>query len=89
MWFTCSFEGEEEWCDFSETELLALPVPGQEGRAGKEGRLPEGFDFNSRRGDAFTHKKPGQCLRKSERICAGMPGIISREDGWRSAMEKQ
>ena len=67
FWFTCSFEGEEEWCDFSETELLALPVPGQEGRAGKEGRLPEGFDFNSRRGDALTHKKTWAMLTEKRK----------------------
>lgn len=57
FWFTCSFEGEEEQSDFSETELLALLVPCQENGSWEAKALPEGIAFNSRRGDAFTHKK--------------------------------
>lgn len=64
FWFTCSFAGEEERCDFSETELLALAVPC--GEVCTEA-LPEGFVFNSRKGDAFTHRKTWAVLTKKRK----------------------
>lgn len=67
FWFTCSFAGQEERFDFSESELLALPVPCKEGGAGEAWDLPEGFAYNSRRGDAFTHKKTWAMLTEKRR----------------------
>ena len=64
FWFTCSFVGEEERCNFSETELLAVAVPCGEGR---EEALPEGCVFNSRKGDAFTHRKTWAMLTEKRR----------------------
>ena len=68
FWFTCSFVGEEERCDFSETELLAVAVPCVEGR---EEALPEGCVFNSRKGDAFTHRKTWAMLTGKRRELRG------------------
>ncbi len=64
FWFTCSFVGEEERCDFSESELLAVAVPCGEGR---EEALPEGCVFNSRKGDVFTHRKTWAMLTEKRR----------------------
>lgn len=64
FWFVCPFEGEEEAWDFSETELLALPVPGK-GEVRKEAwPCPDGLSLNSRRGDAFTHKETWRYLTR-------------------------
>lgn len=58
FWFTCSFAGEDEECDFSDTEIIAMPVP-----CDSEGRPKKGdMNFNSRKGDSFTHKETWSLL---------------------------
>lgn len=67
FWFTCSFAGEDETCDFSESELLALPVSHKESEAWEARVLPEEPAFNSRRGDAYTHQKSWALLTEKRK----------------------
>lgn len=51
FWFICGFNEMDE-CDFSETELIAFPVS-----CDRDGRVTGDWDFNSRRENAYNHKK--------------------------------
>ena len=51
FWFICGFNEMDE-CDFSETELIAFPVP-----CDRDGRVTGDWDFNSKRENAYNHKK--------------------------------
>lgn len=61
FWFVCSFD-ETDRCDFSETEMIAFPVP-----CDRNGKVTGYGNFNSRRGNAQNHKATWQTLVKGRR----------------------
>lgn len=67
FWFTCSFTEENE-CDFSETELIALPIP-----CDSNGHPAETWQFNSKNGTSFTHKATWRQLVHSRKDLRKFP----------------